>query len=374
MSKTRILQLIEDTGAVGGAEKLVCDLARFLTPDTFTSLVAVVGRPDSKMPYSQTGSEVVYIEPSPNLSFSLVKQLCAVVKQKDISLVHSHLIRMNTHNALASVWHGRPTVGSIHGILTYETTSSARAYTKLAAYLNDRTVVVSDPLRKEFLRIYNVNPKKVVTIHNGFDHTRIEPAVSDEAKAEFRRRFLPDDNSPVICAVGNLKEVKGYRYLIDAIAILKEHCPRVHLLIAGNTMRLQDLRLIDQVAALGLERHVTLLGEFTNIGLLFSVSNLYVCSSLHEGFSLTTVEAMAAGLPVVVTDSGGPADIVEPGKSGILVPTANADALAKAMLTIVTDSALGDAMGKYGRDVAYQKFSMNNFIKRHEALYKELIG
>ncbi len=374
MNKVRILQLIEDTGAVGGAEKLVCDLARFLSPERFTSLIAIVGRPDANMPYEQTGSEVVYIEPSPNLSPKLIRQICRVVGTRDISLVHSHLIRMNTHNALASVWHRRPTVGSIHGILPYETTSSARLYTKLATWLNDRTVVVSEPLRREFLRIYGGNSRKIVTIHNGFDHTRFETPISPESQAEFRRQFLPGDNSPVICAVGNLKEVKGYRYLVDAVALLKVKFPRIHLLIAGNTMRLRDLGLIDQVATLGLEPHVTFLGEFNNISLLFSVSDLYVCSSLHEGFSLTTVEAMAAGLPVVVTDSGGPADIVEPGKSGILVPTANVGALADAVTTVVQDKDLARAMGCYGKRVAYERFSMNSFISRHETLYQELVG
>jgi glycosyltransferase involved in cell wall biosynthesis len=107
---------------------------------------------------------------------------------------------------------------------------------------------------------------------------------------------------------------------------------------------------------------------------LLSIANLYVCSSVHEGFSITTIEAMSFGLPVVVTDCGGPAEIVDQGKAGVLVPAGNGVALAEGILKVLTDQALSKRLVEVGRARATEEYSMSRFLKRHEDLYHGLVS
>ncbi len=381
--KIRVLQLIEDFGLVGGAEKLVLDILSNLDRDAFEPHVAIVGPKVLPALCKATGAHIHSITSRGRLGIKAMRQLNRIVKQNDIQLIHSHLIKMNTLNGVVSRWGGIPGVGSIHGVLSHETSFRSKLYARLAGHLITRTVVVSHSLGKEYIRTYKVSPKKIVTIFNGFDASRIIPP-SKERLAEFRRHYDCPEDRKVICAIGNVAKVKGYQYLLEAVATIVRSCPGIMLLIAGNDSARdssgsfrnksrsarEELGLNLLVEQLGIAKQVVFLGEYHEISPLLAVSDLYVCSSLHEGFSLTTIEAMAAGLPVVVTDCGGPREIVRHEVDGLVVPPAQSEAIAQAALRILNDPELARKMGEQGKARAYGQFSMKAFIDAHEQLYR----
>lgn len=381
--KIRVLQLIEDFGLVGGAEKLVLDILSNLDRDAFEPHVAIVGPKVLPSLCKSTGAQIHSITSRGRLGIIAIRQLSQIVKQNDIHLIHSHLIKMNTLNGIVSRYCGIPGIGSIHGVLSHETSFRSKLYAKLAGHLVTRTVVVSHSLGRQYIQIYKVSPHKIAPIYNGFDASRII-APSKERLSEFRRRFDCPEDRKVICAIGNVAKVKGYRFLLEAVASIARRYPEIMLFIAGNDSARdasgsfmdetrsarEELGLNQLVEQLGISKRVVFLGEFHEISPLLAVSSIYVCSSLHEGFSLTTVEAMAAGLPVVVTDCGGPREIVRHEIDGLVVPPAQSEAIAQAAIRILGDPALARSMGEHGKERAFGQFSMRAFIDAHEQLYR----
>lgn len=373
MGRIKVLQLVEDFGTMGGAEKLVYDLVTHLNPDEFESSVALVTEGKHNLDYWSTKAKLVFLPRRRRLSLDVLIALVKIIRDNCIDITHSHLTRMNTYNWLASRWCRKVSIGTIHGIMKDEVSFSARVYTKFAAKFNTRTVAVSENLRREFISTYGIESSKVVTIWNGFDASRIEKKPSLQVVNSFRFQYNCPPSVPVIVAIGHVREVKGYIYLLEAVHKIRKFVPDVRLLVAGKGTQKEELSLFRKLNEMSLESSVSFLGEYNDIATLFEIADLYVSSSLHEGFSLTTVEAMASGLPVVVTDCGGPAEIVENGKNGIIVPVADSQALANAIMKILSDKNLAEEFAENGKKRAYDNFSMKSFIEKHEQLYRELI-
>lgn len=371
--KIRVLQLVEDFGTVGGAEQVVHNLVNTLDPDEFASTVTLVGESASRLGFNSDTIDVHVLPLGGRVNLRTLKALITVIRKYDIDLIHSHLIRMNTYNWLASRWCRKPSIGSVHGIMTKEVSATIKLVTRLAGIFNTRTIAVSDHLKNELITVFNIRPRKLVTIHNAFTRSRIEQAPDRETIRTFREKYSCPPEVRVAVAIGHLREVKGYPYLLQATAALAQRISNVQLFIAGCDSQAEErqLRLRLESIPLGAAR-VVFLGEFWDIATLFEVADLYVSSSLHEGFSLTTVEAMAYGLPVVVTDSGGPSEIVRHGETGLVVPVADSQALAEAMRNVIADRELARRLGRNGQQDVYRRFSMKAFTVKHERLYREL--
>lgn len=166
------------------------------------------------------------------------------------------------------------------------------------------------------------------------------------AKEPLSQPELPQ-TEPLLVACGRLHEQKGFPYLLDALVQVRKVIP-VHLWIVGEGYQRQILE--QQIEQLGLANCVRLLGFQTNPYQYMAAANIFVLSSLYEGFGNVIVEAMACGAPVIATNCPyGPAEIIEDGESGLLVPPADAKALAQAILCLLTDPALKQRLIQQGQ-------------------------
>lgn len=361
VSPIRVLYVCENFSTIGGAEKLVHNLSIVLQDSGFEPHFAIVGSGKLHEYLRSTGCIIYQLA-----SDGIAAKLCDLQLKHSFHLMHSHLLKMNTFTAIAAKRSRVPCISTVHGLLPHEKTVRARLYGWLAGNLSKVTVTVSDSLRRDVRHTYRIPSRKLVTIYNGImrpDLTSISAPDSGENLEHL-----------TICAVGNVKPVKGYEYLIAAFALISKVLPHARLAIAGDSSLAESLGLTALVASLGLENRVTFLGTVENVNTLLSKSSLYVCSSLHEGFSLTTVEAMAAGLPVVATRCGGPEEIVVEGETGLLVPIADSRALAAGILAVLTDKERAHRMGEAGKKRAYDKFTMEKCAEAHARLYRSLIG
>ncbi|MDD4052659.1 MAG: glycosyltransferase, partial [candidate division Zixibacteria bacterium] len=371
--KIRILQLVEDFGTVGGAERVVYNLISNLNPDEFDVSVALVGESELHLGLPATGVKMHILPRANGFSFTTLKHLISIIRENDIDIVHSHLMRMNTYNWIASRWCRIRSVASVHGIQVREASRKGKSFTHLAGLFSNRTVAVSEYLRRELIDVYGIKPAKVAVIHNAFDETRLAHRPDSDSIRAFREKHQVSPEGPIVAAVGHLREIKGYQFLFDAVERLTDTYPGIHLMIAGRDTRNEE-PILKKLLQQRLQRAaVTFLGDFWDISTLLGAADVYVSSSLHEGFSIATVEAMASGLPVVVTDSGGPAEIVAHGHTGLVVPIADASALSEAIRKILDDHALARKFGENGRTETRRRFSMNRFVKKHEQLYRDLL-
>lgn len=226
---------------------------------------------------------------------------------------------------------------------------------------NKAIVAVSTSVKNFLIKLQSVKASKVLVIPNGIDLEEIEKS---------SKKIKEINKAPVIGTVGNLYKLKGQKYLIQAMKGVVERFPFATLEIIGEGPERADLDTLIEESKL--ERHVTLLGQKSNIYEYMKHWDLFVLPSLSETFGITILEAYAAGVPVVATKTGGITDIVEHKKSGLLVESKNPKALSDAIIEILDHPAEASKL-KHGGLERVKHFDWNKVIKEIEDLYLSLV-
>ena len=236
----------------------------------------------------------------------------------------------------------------------------------------DRYVAVSPDLQAWLTDRAGIRRSKVVYIANGIDAaTFTVPRVVSE-----RRRRLGDFAPPGSVLIGNvarLDKVKDQAGLLSAFKFLREEAGHANcrLIIAGEGPQRETLER--QIVKLGLVQTVRLLGNRDDVAELLAECDVFVLSSIAEGMPVTLMEAMAAGLPVVATNVGGIASVVEDGVTGTLVPAGDPHAMAAALSAYVEHEALRRQHGDAGCARVAAQFSLSAMVAAYVALYDELL-
>jgi len=202
--------------------------------------------------------------------------------------------------------------------------------------------------------------QKVDIIYNGIDIDIFKPG---------EKKNL--ETFEIICA-SRLSRRKGFNYVIDAVHLLREKYPNIHVTIAGGEGD-AGVELKKQVEDLKLGDVITFTGHynFEEIAPRYQQADIFVFPSLNEGMSNNMLEAMASGLPIVMTPTGGAEELVEDGTNGFLVKFKNADDIADKIEKLITDPAMVERMGKRSREIA-ETMSWGNVAKQYFELYKTI--
>jgi glycosyltransferase involved in cell wall biosynthesis len=178
--------------------------------------------------------------------------------------------------------------------------------------------------------------------------------------------------SKLIATVGRLAEAKGHSFLIDAAKPIISRFPEAHFLIIGDG----DLRgsLERQTDESGVTENVHFLGYSEVVADLLTAADLFVLPSLWEGLSVALLEAMAAAKPIVATAVAGTEEALVPGRTGLVVPPGDSQALADGILQLLRDPARAQAMGQAARQRVERQFSAERNAAEHVALYRRLSG
>lgn len=241
------------------------------------------------------------------------------------------------------------------------------------APLIDRYVVVSADLQNWLTERAGIRLSKVAYIPNGIDAAAFNLPRVESAP----RRQLGDFAPPGSVLIGNvarLDKVKDQAGLISAFKLLREDSGRAdcRLIIVGAGTQRKALEC--QIAALELATTVRLLGNRRDVAELLAECDVFALSSIAEGMPVTLLEAMAASLPVVATDVGGVALVVEAGVTGTLVRPGNPRAMADALRTYVVDPTLRRQHGEAGCARVAAQFSLRAMVAAYVTLYDELLG
>ena len=229
----------------------------------------------------------------------------------------------------------------------------------------DRIVAVS-AARKAGLTAQGCAAAKVAMVHNAVTM----PSAGDDVTA-VRRELGVRDDRPLIAVVGRLSPEKGCTYFVDAMADVVRALPGVQALVIGEGQ--EDERLRAQAASLGLGDAVRFIGYRRDLDRVYPAIDLLVLPSLSEGLPNVVLEAMAHARAVVATRVGGVPEVVDDGVSGVLVPPADAPALARAIVTVLRDTRARAAMGEVGRARIVRDFSVAARTARLLALYATLL-
>lgn len=263
-----------------------------------------------------------------------------------------------------------------HGRDAADPAGDRRKYQRLRRWMSpfiDRYIAVSPDLRDWLTHCVHIKPAKVVYIANGID-----TAAFAAARPRLTPRTLLGDFAPpgtvLIGNVARLDKVKDHVGLLTAFKLLRDSRREsdCRLVIVGEGP--QRATLERQVAQLGLDDSVRLLGNRGDVAELMAECDVFALSSIAEGMPVTLMEAMASGLPVVATDVGSVASVVADGVTGMLVRAREPRALADALATYADDESLCHRHGEAGRVRVTAQFGLDAMVTAYTALYDELLG
>jgi glycosyltransferase involved in cell wall biosynthesis len=210
---------------------------------------------------------------------------------------------------------------------------------------------------------------QVGLIYNGIE---MEPFQNLPAKSELRNSLGFHSDALVFIVVANLYPYKGHMDLLNAFALIADKLPKNwQLFCAGRSVNTLE-NLENHAKILGLIDHVNFLGSRTDTAKLFAASDIAISSSHEEGLSNSVLEAMATGLPMVVTNVGGNAEAVQNMVTGLVVPPKNPEILANALLTVALDSKLRQTYGSAGKKRVLRHFTLQQCVQQYADFYKSL--
>ena len=367
-SPGRILHIIE-TGGPGGAETVLAGLVDGLGERGWVSRV-VLPEVDwlSRRLGQSGGADLSVIASHGSADLRYLRALVRELRSFRPDVIHAHLLASGVYGSLAArlsggiplvmTFHGAPDVNPADRLLPVKSRILRRG--------RNRIVYVSKDLRRRLETLLRIPERIGRVVHNGIDFFERLP------DSGLRAELGVSEDAVVVGALGNLRTPKDYPNLLQAAAVAVRENPRLVFVVVGGGPPEIETPLLELRRELGLDAAVPFLGFRDDPREVLSGFDVFVSSSSSEGLPLATLEAMGAGLPAVLTDCGGPGEIVRPSETGWLVPPRDPQALAAAILDAASDPVRARSFGERGKADVRRRFSKKAMIDGYEALYGEL--
>jgi len=299
------------------------------------------------------------------------RKLAAIVKERQIELVHAHLARDYPPAAYA-VKRGR----DARLVLTRHVLfPMSRLHSVVLANVS-RVIAVSDAVARALAAQRVFPAAKIVVVRNGIDVDRFAANRQGFDRSRFcRAQGIPEDR-PLVGTVGEITRLKGHEDFVRAAAAVRTRIPNAHFIIAGQDQspnQAAEKSLQHLIGELGVSDCVQRFGWLDNLADLYCALDLFVSASHTESFGLAMVEAMASATAVIATATEGAGEIIEDGLSGKLTPIADAQALANAVINLLRDDATRGQIAKAGALRAKEEFSLERMIAQTEQVYRSAI-
>jgi glycosyltransferase involved in cell wall biosynthesis len=297
------------------------------------------------------------------------------IKKYDIDLIHINTI-VNFEAAVAAkiakkpcVWHIREILKDNPGLKSL--IGAPRIY-KAVYTLSDKIICISKAVKFKFRENIEYNTPKIEIIYNAVDIGKFTGICGDP----FRNKIGITQDTFLVGLVGNIEERKGHTdllYAIKSIAQKNDGIKNLKFAIVGDGDPEYVSKLKHTVKELGIEDYIIFTGFYKEIPVVMAALDLLVLPSWEEPFGRVVIEAMAAGKPVVGTNSGGVPEIIEDGKTGILVPSRDSEAMSEAVDKLLKDRELAQLMGEEGRKRVIKCFTPRAYAIEIEKVYVKVL-
>ncbi len=360
----------------GGAERVMLSLLQNFSRQRVQPVLVLFRREGEYLDDVPDDIEIFDLKKrGPGDFFELARRLAKLIQQEPPDAILSFLWYANVIAARARRLSGRsvPLLAAIRNFQTEyfkgQKWGGIKAWlTQRAFRHSDAIVSVARAVADDAVANFGVDPNRVHIIPNPVDVDRLA-SIASEVRVD-HPWLTGNGDDPVITAVGRLSQQKGYPHLLKAFAKMLDRMPARLFIMGDGELRAELAQLTRE---LGISERVCFAGFVDSPFASVARSDLYVMSSLYEGFPNALVEAMAMGIPTVTTVCpSGIEDIVEDGISGLLAPAGNSDALAEAMLKVLTDSDLARKLGENGKQ-AVRRFTPAGIVQQYEDLVIETI-
>ncbi len=368
MSETyTILYLANSGDIIGGGQISLLGLLKRLNRGKYHPVVVcpAVGSLYDELKRIGVETHIVRMNTLRNLNFLLwvktINRLVQLIKSKKIQIIHSNGSRATIFGGIAARLTKTPLIWHVRIV------NSDKLLDRLLARLASKIIVISKAVSRRFNWLKN-KEDKIVLVYNGIDLERFKPNVGIR---KVRGEISLSSETPLVVTVGRLDWYKGHKYLLEAAEKIVQTLPDARFLIVGDGGYRK--RLENQVKQLNLDENVIFTGNRKDIPEILAGIDLFVLSSVSEGFGRAVAEAMACAKTVVATKAGGLSEVVEDGITGRLVSPKNSTALAEAIIELLKDKKKAENMGIAGRKRVEKLFSIERNVKSIEELYEKIL-
>lgn len=365
----RILLLIKGLGR-GGAEQILATSIPHLDRDRFSYEVAYL------LPWKDALAKEIEDQGIPvhclegGRGIGWISRLRSLVREREIDLIHSQSPVAAVGTWLAFWGPDRPR-------RVYTEHNMWQRYHRLTYWSNlvtfgrsDHVFAVSDHVHRS---IAFPGPLRVLskpTIETRYHGVDVEAVQVWSGVNGVRSELGIPPQVPIVGTVANMKEHKRLDRMLGVAAIVRRSYPDVRFVFVGSGPL--ENELLRRASAMGLDGTVLFLGFREDAQRIAATFDVFALSSEHEGLSIALIEALALGRPAVVPDIGGLGEVLRNGREGFLVPPANEEALAGAIVDLLADPALRARMGEAGKARAHD-FDIRVAVRRIEEVYQELL-
>jgi glycosyltransferase involved in cell wall biosynthesis len=371
-ARPHVLFLIDHLMALGGGETNLLKVVQLMPPELVRCSIATFRiKPEIR----QSISVPVYVFPWKRFfhldAWKAAIALRKLIRAEKVDIVQTYFETSNLWGGLVAKLSGALLLSSRRDMGILRKPRYALAY-RMVNRLSDRVLAVSEEVKRFCINTDRVNADKVLVVYNGVDLKHI---ASDGSGAN---PFADADwagASHIITCVANIRRVKGIDVLIRTAQRVCRELPNAVFVIAGSLYEhdySEETKAL--IRSLNLEKNVRLLGFVGDPVPLLKMSDAFCLLSRSEGFSNALLEAMACGVPSVVTRVGGNPEAITDGENGFLVPVEDDAAAAERLLTLLRNPEQAAQMGESGRISVQTRFSADVMIQKLVGVYRDLVA
>jgi L-malate glycosyltransferase len=361
--KIKVLFIASHFQKLGGAEKNIISLMRGLDPERFAPSLAVL-QPgpladdlrSSGAPVWDLGLKKIFSARGLRLGLALAHRL----REEKFHAVVTYHHDADLWGGFFAWWAGVPRRISSRRDMGFQLRPKHVWAYRLANRLFTNILAVSEAVKEAVARREWAPRDRISVVYNGVDEADAAAGVDTRAK---RLELGLDPRRPVVGMAASFRPVKGQEHFVRAAALVLKKRPGVQFVIAGYKDGDYYPRVERLMQDLGVAPAVRCLGERADVPEILRALDVFVISSLNEGFCNAVVEAMAAGVPVAAAAGGGNPEAVLHGRTGLLFPPGDSAALAEALLRLLSDDDLRGRLAGEARDTARHRFSRRSMIE-----------
>lgn len=363
-----VLHLIDTTGP-GGAETIFTTLLKEFAQTNSNNIVVLRGEGWLANKVRSIGITPHIIDSKGSFNLAYIRALRKLVVDEHVDLIHAHLLGSNVYGALLALISKKPMIATFHGAVDV---AAKERFLKAKFFIiglgASRIVCVSKRLEHELVARSRLPSRKLQLIYNG-----VEPSPTVvRRETDLRQELRLPANATLVVSIGNIRPAKGYEYLVDAAVLISETDPDIHFLVVGHQREALFNQLKERASKASNPPRIHWLGFRDDVAAVLEQADIFLLPSVSEGFSISTVEAMMAGVPVIATRSGGPEELIADGETGVLIPIKNPEAISAAICSL-KDLEVRNRLKENARKKAHHQFSLSTMLEAYKCLYQQLI-
>ena len=366
-AKIKILHVTFNMG-IGGTEQVIRQIIENSDHAKFTHEILCIDGTIGALGLGlkEKGIHIETTQRKSGADFKLIFFIRNLVKSNNINVLHCHQYTPYFYGALAAVGLATKVIFTEHGRFFPDRHHSKRRFINpLLVMVTDHITAISKSTADAVAEYEYVRRDKIKVVYNGISEI--------EGKKLDRRELLEalglGENCRYIGTISRLEPIKNQIMMINAFHKAKQEISGLKLVLIGDGAKMQDLKKL--TASLGIEEDVVFTGFLDNPQRYISLFEIFLLSSFSEGTSMTLLEAMSLSKPCVVTNVGGNPEIVIHDKTGLVVPSDDADAFANSIVQLLSNDEKSGEFGKLGRIRFLKKFSAIHMIEKYQSFYAD---